>query len=111
MTEDQIEREVERQFDRLDARLMAGKLSQVEYDRKSRAIDEWASSQYAKAAAWVIENIPRAERTLTVDGYVARVRDMTRPLSPETVWGYYTAKEVADGLASSALEAARRSVR
>jgi hypothetical protein len=45
MTEDQIERRVERAMDRLDARLMSGRLSQVEYDRAIVALDKWASQQ------------------------------------------------------------------
>jgi hypothetical protein len=45
-TEDLIEREVEKRFDALDARLMAGELSQAEYDDLSRQIDEWADRTY-----------------------------------------------------------------
>jgi hypothetical protein len=42
MTEDQVERAVERMFDALDARLMAGKLSQAEYDAEGMKIARWA---------------------------------------------------------------------
>jgi hypothetical protein len=45
MTEDQIERRVERAMDRLDARLMDGRLSQAEYDREVIILDKWASQQ------------------------------------------------------------------
>jgi hypothetical protein len=45
MTEDQIERRVERAMDRLDARLMSDRLSQAEYDREIVALDKWASQQ------------------------------------------------------------------
>jgi hypothetical protein len=46
MTEDKIERRVERAMDRLDARLMSGRLSQAEYDREVVILDKWASQQY-----------------------------------------------------------------
>lgn len=42
MTEEQIERQVERKFNALDAALMAGRISQAEYDDAARAIDVWA---------------------------------------------------------------------
>ncbi len=45
MTEDQIERKVERAMDRLDARFMSGRLSQAEYDREVVILDKWASQQ------------------------------------------------------------------
>jgi hypothetical protein len=45
MTEEQIERRVERAMDRLDARLMSGRLSQAEYDREVVALDKWALQQ------------------------------------------------------------------
>ncbi len=46
MTEDQIERAVERKTDGLDARFMARKLTQAEYDAEHRAIARWADTQY-----------------------------------------------------------------
>jgi hypothetical protein len=46
MTEDQIERQVERAMDRLDARLMRGELSQAEYDREVSTLDKWAQQQH-----------------------------------------------------------------
>ena len=46
MTEEQIERAVERKFDALDARLMAGSLSQEEYDKASAGITAWADREY-----------------------------------------------------------------
>jgi hypothetical protein len=45
MTEEQIERAVERKFDALDARLMAGS-SQEEYDKASARIAAWADREY-----------------------------------------------------------------
>ena len=50
MTEDQIECAVERHFNRLDARLMRGSLTQSQYDEEARQIDKWAQFQYEVAA-------------------------------------------------------------
>lgn len=52
MTEGQIERMVEREFDRLDARLMSGKISQAEYDAESKRINARASAAYAGKGAF-----------------------------------------------------------
>ena len=46
MTEDQIERHVERHMNSLDAQLMNGSLTQAEYDQAVRALDRWAQAQY-----------------------------------------------------------------
>jgi hypothetical protein len=46
LTEDQIERIVERETDRLDKALMKGVLTQEEYDREIIVLDKWASQQY-----------------------------------------------------------------
>jgi hypothetical protein len=46
MTEDQIERAVERKVDSLDARFMAGTMTQSEYDAAMKAISAWADSEY-----------------------------------------------------------------
>lgn len=43
MTEEQIERSVERKMDALDARLMAGKLTQSEYDAEVSGLHDWAT--------------------------------------------------------------------
>lgn len=50
MTSEQIEREVERRIDRLDARFMRddSTMQQHEYDAAIRAIDQWAEDQYAR---------------------------------------------------------------
>jgi hypothetical protein len=48
MTEDQIERIVERATDKLDADLMSGKLTQATYDAEVVALDKWAGQQYAR---------------------------------------------------------------
>lgn len=52
MTEDQVERWVERQVDMLDARLMSGKLSQTDYDSEIRALDAEATKKMDRAAIW-----------------------------------------------------------
>jgi hypothetical protein len=47
MTEDQIERRVERMVDDLDARYMrSNSMTAQEYERQSKAIDTWAKQQY-----------------------------------------------------------------
>lgn len=51
MSEEQIELVVERAADRLDARLMRGALTQVEYDAEMAALSRWADQQ--------IRNLPR----------------------------------------------------
>jgi len=45
-TEEKIEREVERRFNRLDAALMRGDIDTAEYDEQADAIDDWAGQQY-----------------------------------------------------------------
>ncbi len=45
MTEEQIELNVEHQFNRLDKKLMAGKLTQEQYDHEAKLIHEWAEAQ------------------------------------------------------------------
>lgn len=48
MTDEQIEREVERRFNRLDHLFINRKaMNQAEYDRQARAIGDWAEYQYA----------------------------------------------------------------
>lgn len=42
MSEDQIERMVQYRFDRLDARFIAGKMTEIEYRESVKAIDRWA---------------------------------------------------------------------
>jgi hypothetical protein len=42
MTEDQIERRVEKMMDHLDRVFMAGGMSQESYDQAVRSLDEWA---------------------------------------------------------------------
>ena len=49
MTEDHIERTVERRINELDRAFMNGALSQEEYDRRITKIDQWASQQYRYA--------------------------------------------------------------
>lgn len=49
LTEEQIERMVERQIDRLDRHLLSNQISQEQYDRDIVALDRWASQQYEYA--------------------------------------------------------------
>ena len=46
MTDEQIERAVERKMDRLDHRLMIRTLTQREYDEEVRRLDKWAEQEY-----------------------------------------------------------------
>lgn len=46
MTEDQIELKVEREMDKLDRKLMDGRITQEEYDREIYLLDKWAEQQY-----------------------------------------------------------------
>lgn len=48
MTEEQIERSVERKFDSIDRRLIDGKLTQEEYDAEAERIRRWADAQRDK---------------------------------------------------------------
>jgi uncharacterized membrane protein len=45
MTKDHIERIAERLIDMLDARFMAGKITQAQYDAEMRQISQWADSE------------------------------------------------------------------
>lgn len=46
LTEDQIEARAERAMDRLDRRLLAGELSQADYDREVRSLDKATQAAY-----------------------------------------------------------------
>lgn len=46
LNEESIERIVERRIDRLDALFMAGKIHQLEYDIRMKAIREWADKEW-----------------------------------------------------------------
>lgn len=46
LTEDQIERQVERMFDELDRRYVSGEVSTENYRAQSESIDQWARGQY-----------------------------------------------------------------
>lgn len=48
LTEEQIERIVEKRTDAIDKKLMDGKSTPAEYDADCRAIRDWADQQYAK---------------------------------------------------------------
>lgn len=45
MTEDQIERRVEKMVDALDRQLMAGTMSQQDYTKAMRDLDRWAEAK------------------------------------------------------------------
>ena len=47
MSEDQIERAVERRVDAIDARFMRGEMTQAEYNAAMREVDAWADAQHA----------------------------------------------------------------
>lgn len=51
MSEDQIERHVERSIDRYDAAFLSGKIDQAAYDALMREINVWADNQYRLSAA------------------------------------------------------------
>lgn len=51
LTEEQIERMVERQIDRLDRHLLSNQITQEQYDRDIMALDTWASQQYEHSKA------------------------------------------------------------
>ncbi len=51
MTEDQIERQVERNIDRYDAAFLAGRITQTAYDALMRDVNNWADSQYVLLTA------------------------------------------------------------
>jgi len=45
MTEDQIEREVELAMDRIDHRLITGRIDQAQYDHHVMLLDKWAENE------------------------------------------------------------------
>jgi hypothetical protein len=51
MTEDQIERQIERMTDAIDRRYMAHDLTADEYAAECRRIDAWARAEMAKRPA------------------------------------------------------------
>lgn len=51
MTEDQIERIVDRQMDKLDLQYTKGMLSEDEYNQEVLELDQWANDQYRLARA------------------------------------------------------------
>lgn len=50
-TEEKIEREVERRFNRLDAALMRGDIDTAMYDELADKIDDWAGQRYFEIGA------------------------------------------------------------
>lgn len=51
MTEDQIERIVERQMDKLDLQYTKGMLTNEEYEAEVRELDNWANDEYRQSRA------------------------------------------------------------
>jgi hypothetical protein len=51
MTEDQIERRVEKMVDHLDRIFMAGLIDQASYDSQMADLQRWADRQYSWSAA------------------------------------------------------------
>jgi cob(I)alamin adenosyltransferase len=49
MTEDQIERRVEKMMDHLDRVFLAGGMSQDSYDQAVRSLDQWAERKITEA--------------------------------------------------------------
>lgn len=48
MTEEQIERTVERRMNMLDRRYLAGDIPEAMYEQLVKDLDEWAKSEYRK---------------------------------------------------------------
>ena len=48
LTEDQIERAVERAMDKLDRHFTRGEVTQVEYDQDVKRLDDWAKGEMAR---------------------------------------------------------------
>jgi len=48
MTEDQIERKVEREMDRIDAQLMSGAIDHDQYEEQVNDLDRWAAMEYRR---------------------------------------------------------------
>jgi hypothetical protein len=69
MTEDQIERIAERKMDALDKRFMAGELSQAEYDKAVKALDQWTKDQC------------KANKVSDVSGYRPTKRYQVQPVT------------------------------
>lgn len=57
LTEDQIERKVERMIDALDKSFMNGELTQDAYDKEMKSIDDWAQEQYKRISHLIKYNI------------------------------------------------------
>lgn len=51
MTEEQIERAVERKFNTLDARFLGTAMTQAEYDAETTAINIWAEQERLRSSA------------------------------------------------------------
>lgn len=57
LTEDQIERKVERMIDALDKSFMNGDMTQEQYDTEMKSIDDWAQEQYKRISHLIKYNI------------------------------------------------------
>lgn len=87
MTEDQVERCVERYMDRADAALMRGDATQAEYDAWTNALSRWADRHTTRwspaltlntAKAWVIAQHAALGEAADVEGCGFIERDTVR---------------------------------
>ena len=60
MTEDQIERQVEKMTDRLDKIFMNGEIDQERYDEEIYAIDTWSMNEYRRKDGAIFTSRDRA---------------------------------------------------
>jgi hypothetical protein len=51
LSEEQIERKVSAQIDRLDRHLLSNQITQEQYDRDIMLLDKWATQQYEHSKA------------------------------------------------------------
>jgi hypothetical protein len=51
MTEKEIEREAERRMDTLDRHLLAGVITQLQYELSVHDLEKWSKEEYTKAGS------------------------------------------------------------
>lgn len=61
MSPEAIERKVERMVDHLDALLMAGELSQADYDGAMGDLDAWARGEYHRRVRRPVSEPPQPD--------------------------------------------------
>lgn len=69
MTEEQIERKVERATDYIDRQFMAGIYDQATYDKKMREVSTWADGQYVAASRLAAKQRDEFRRRCRSDGF------------------------------------------